>query len=223
MWMILNMLNKLIIFEFKRRLFYSRDWLSNALFLLINMAIFPFTISPDPTILNQLFLSVIMTSMLLGIVLITSHIFDEDAADGSLNQLIVFGVPIHIIYLCKVIAVSCEFAIIITLVFPCAALFYAINFNLILQIWLIMLLAIPLLTSISVFGAILTINLKKSSVISILLIFPLLISALISLSLATAKILATGHLLDSLPYLEIELGLTFLFIPILCWLTSFLR
>ena len=49
------------------------------------MAIFPFTISPNLDVLNQLFLSAIMTSMLLGIVLTTNHIFDEDASDDEVN------------------------------------------------------------------------------------------------------------------------------------------
>ena len=79
----LNKLLKLSAFELKKTLLHSNDWLANCIFLLVNIAIFPFTISPDPTILSQLFLSVIMTSMLLGIVLITSHIFDEDINDLS--------------------------------------------------------------------------------------------------------------------------------------------
>jgi heme exporter protein B len=214
---------KLSLFELKKNLYYSKDWISNLAFLMINMAIIPFTISPDPQVLNQFFLSAIMTSILLGIVLITSHIFDEDASDGSLNQYIVFGLPIYAIYLSKTIAVTCEFILIITVVLPLATLFYMVPFSLLVQIWIAILLAIPLLSSISIFGALLTINLRKNAAISILLIFPLLISILISLSLAINQILLTSSLGPALPYIEMNLGLTLLFTPILCVLSRYLR
>ncbi len=224
--MTLSMSNKLIelsLFELKKNIFHSIDWLSNAMFLLVNIAIFPFTINPNSESLNQLFLSVIMTSMLLGIVLITHHIFDEDASDGSLDQYLVFGIPMHIVYLSKVIAVSIEFALILTLIFPLTAIFYSISFLLITKIWLITLLSIPLLVSISIFGSMLTINLRKNSSVAILLIFPLLVSSLISLSLGAERILTTGHFGPSLPYLEMNLGITMLLIPALCWLSKYLR
>ncbi len=133
--MILNMLNKLVklsSFEVKKNLFHNIDWISSGLFLLINITIFPFTVNPNPEVLNQLFISVIMTSILLCLVLTAHHIFDEDVNDGSFNQYLVFGIPIHIIYLSKVIAVSIEFALIITIIFPFSVIFYAISFHIII-------------------------------------------------------------------------------------------
>jgi heme exporter protein B len=224
--MTLNMLSKLIklsAFELKKNLFHSIDWLSNGLFLLVNIVIFPFTVNPSSEILSQLFLSVIMTSMLLGIVLITNHIFDEDASDGSLDQYLIFGIPMHLIYLSKVIAISIEFMLMLTFIFPFTAIFYSIEFYIIIKIWLVMLLSVPLITSISIFGSMLTINLRKNSAISILLIFPLLISSLISLSLAAERILSSGILSASLPYIEMNLGLTIILIPALCWLSKYLQ
>ena len=217
------MIYKLAIFELKKNLFHSRDWLNNAIFLLVNMAIFPFTISPNLDVLNQLFLSAIMTSMLLGIVLTTNHIFDEDASDGSLDQYLVSGVTMPIIYLSRVIAVSIEFALVLSIVFPALVLLYAIDFSLLIKIWILLLLSIPILTSIGIFGSLLTINLRKSSAVSILLIFPLLISALIILSLASGRILATAEFSSSLAYMEMNLGFTMLLVPVLCWLTKYLR
>ena len=215
-----NNLLKLTLFEIKKNLFHNNAWLSNGVFLLINVAIFPFTVSPDLEILNQFFLSVIMTSILLGIVLMTSHVFDEDINDGSLSQYLVFGIPMHIIYLSKVMALSLEFILIITFVIPFMALFYSVPFNILANIWLVIILSIPLLTSVSIFGAILTINIRKNAAISIVLVFPLLISALIILSLAAGKILSTGVLNSSFSYIEMNLGLTLLLIPILSWLTN---
>ena len=219
-----NRLIKLSVFELKKNLFHSKAWISSAMFLLVNMSIFPFTMSHNYTDnLDQFFLSVIMTSILLGIVLITNHIFDEDAKDGSLDQYLVFGVAFRTIFLSKVISVSIEFILIISLILPIAGLFYAISFSLIWKICIAIILSVPLLSAISVFGAILTINLHKNSTITILIIFPLLISALIILSLATGKIIETSNFIASLPYLEMNLGLTLLLIPPLCWLAKHLK
>jgi heme exporter protein B len=174
-------------------------------------------------VLDQFFLSVIMTSMLLGIVLITSHIFDEDAKDGSLDQYLVFGVPFYVVFLSKMIMASIEFILIMTIILPIAALFYSIDFNIIWKIWLAIVLSIPLLSSISVFGAMLTINLHKNSAVAILLTFPLLVSTLIILSLSAGRIITTSNFIEALPYLEMNIGLTLLLIPPLCWLSKYLR
>lgn len=225
--MILNMISQLIhlsIFELKKNLIKSKSWLSNAMFLLVNISIFPFTMNLDSTnVLDQFFLSVIMTSMLLGIVLITSHIFDEDAKDGSLDQYLVFGVPFYVVFLSKMIMASIEFILIMTIILPIAALFYSIDFNIIWKIWLAIVLSIPLLSSISVFGAMLTINLHKNSAVAILLTFPLLVSTLIILSLSAGRIITTSNFIEALPYLEMNIGLTLLLIPPLCWLSKYLR
>jgi len=218
-----NKLYTLVLFQLKRNFLSGYDWLNNAIFLLINITLFAFTITPEPNILHQFFLSVIMTSILLLIVLMSNNVFDEDVHDGSLNQYLLFGVPMYLIYLSKVIAITFQFAFITLVVFPCIGLFYAIEFNILVKIWMIILLSIPLLASIGVFGGILTINLNKNSVISILLVFPLFISSLIILSLAISKVIATGDLNSAMSFIEMNLGFSFLLIPILSWLTGYFR
>lgn len=220
----ISQLIHLCIFELKKNLINSKSWLSNAMFLLVNISIFPFTMNLDSTnVLDQFFLSVIMTSMLLGIVLITSHIFDEDAKDGSLDQYLVFGIPFYVVYLSKMVMASIEFILIMTIILPISALFYSIDYNVIYKIWLAIVLSTPLLSSISVFGAMLTINLHKNSAVAILLTFPLLISTLIILSLSAGKIISTANFMEAMPYLEMNIGLTLLLIPPLCWLSKYLR
>lgn len=216
------MLSKLTLFELKKNILINRDWINNSIFLLINMVIFPFTVNPDLVEISQLFISVIMTSLLLGIVLITNHIFDEDITDGSFDQYLVFGAPMHKIYLSKVIAGSIEFALIITIILPFVTLFYAIEFVLIIKIWLLLLLSVPLLSSISIFGALLTMNFKRNTAISILLVFPLLVSVLIILSLSASAILFNSNFDLAMSYIEMNIGLTMLLIPALCWLSKYL-
>ena len=218
-----NKLIKLSLFELKKNLFHEINWLSSAVFLLINIAIFPFTVNPSSEILNQLFLSVIMTSMLLGIVLLTQHVFDEDLKDGSIDQYLVFGTSMQTIYLSKVIAATIEFTIILALILPFTALFYSVSFDVVIKILLMMILSIPLISAISIFGSLLTMKLNKNSVLSIILIFPLLISALIICGLAAERIISTGVISSGMAYIEINIGLTIITIPILCWLSKYLN
>lgn len=218
-----NKLAILVKYELKRNFLYNRNWINNLLFLLLNMAIVPLTISPDIASLHQLFLPTAMTTILLGVVLISNNIFDEDIIDGTFDQYQAFGLPIFIIYLSKVIAIILEFIVIISIAFICASLFYIINFSLILKIWSVILLSLPLLVSVSIFGSLLTINLHNNTAVAILLVFPLLISGLIILSLALNTVLATESFFAASAYIEINFGITILSIPILCVLVSYLK
>ena len=219
----ISKLLRLSSFELKRNLIHNKTWLSNSLFLFINMIVFPFTISTNQDSYSVYFLSSVITSTLLAIVLITNNVFDEDVKDGSLNQYIVFGVPFYVIYLSKVIAAIVEFALIICIVLPIMAIFYKVEFELIYQIIILVLLSIPLLSSVSIFGAMLTMNISRSSATAILLIFPLLISALIVLSLATTEIMNGSEFIIAFSYIKINIGLTLLLVPPLAWLSKYLK
>jgi heme exporter protein B len=218
-----NKLLALVKYELKKNFLYNRNWMNNLLFLLLNMAIVPLTISPDIELLHQLFLPTAMTSMLLGVVLISNNIFDEDIIDGTFDQYQAFGLPMFVIYLSKVIITILEFIVIISIALICASLFYIIDFYLMLKIWSVILFSAPLLVSISIFGALLTINLNNNTAVVILLVFPLLISVLIILSLALNAVLTTDSFLAASSYIEINFGITILSIPILCILVTYLK
>lgn len=219
------MISKLLalsIFEIKRKLINEKAWLSSSLLILISISIFPLTLNPIEETLKSLFISVITTSMLLGIVLITLDIFSEDLKDGMIDQYIIFGARMPIIFLSKVIASSIEFILTISIIFPVAAILYSIPLSSIFKIWIIHICSIPLLSSITIFGSLLTMNLNKNTSISILVTFPLLISTLILLSLSSREILA-GDISSGLLFLETFIGINFITLPIFCLLSSLLH
>jgi len=218
-----NKLLRLSLFEIYRSLINNKTWLSNSLFLFINMLVFPFAINTDIESYGVYFLPSVITSILLAVVLITSNAFDEDVKDGTLDQLIIFGIPLYAIYLSKVIAAIVEFSFIICIVLPIMAIFYKIEHRVVLQIILNILLSIPLLTSVSIFGAMLTMNISKNSAIAVLLVFPLLISALIILSLASTEILNGSDFIVAFSYIKINIGLTLFLLPLLMWLSKSLK
>ncbi len=218
-----NNLITLLLFELKKIFCNHYKWFSNAMFLMVNMTIFPFTITPNLANLSALFLPVIITSVLLGVILTTNNIFDEDVADGTFDQLLTFNISLKQIFLSKIIASSIEFCLITFISLSISSVFYNIAFTLIIKIWFIISTSIPILTSISIFGALLTINLSKNAALSVLLICPLLISVLILIGLSASKVLESKNLHDSVDYIEINIGVSMLFIPILSWLVKFLR
>lgn len=214
---------KLTSAELRRNILYNRSWIGNCLFLLINMFIFPFSIGSSEDSFGSFFVSGVMTSILLATVLITNNIFDEDAKDGTLHQYIVFGIPFHYVFLSKVIVSAIEFAFIICLTLPIASNFYNVPFTNVMNIVLLILLSTPLLVAVGVFGALLTLNSTSNSTIMILLVFPLLISALIMLSMASIEIMNGSNFAVAFSYVKINLGLFFILLPILIWLANFLK
>lgn len=225
--MISKMIDKLLtltLCELNKTLIHSKTWVDNSVFLLLNMLIFLFTKKFGPDVMSQsFFLSISISSILLGVVLISGHIFDDDINDGSLNQYITFGVAPYIIYLSKVIAAFIELGVITALSLPIAGLFFSIDFILIWYIWVVVVLSAPILVSVSVFGSMLIAHLHKNSIINIVLIFPLLISALIIINFALVSINEQNSFLSALPYLEINIGLSLVIVPLLCWLSKYLR
>lgn len=219
----LKKITKLVTFELKRNFVCSKSWLGNCLFLLINIVIFPFTLNFAQDIIQQSFLSVILTSILLAVVLIGNHVFDEDHADGTLVQYRLFGLSLGEIFLSKVIVVCFELILVISLSFPLIGVLYSVNALILSKLWLLIIISTPILSAISVFASMLTINYKTNTSISIILVFPLMIALLILISLAGHNILITHSLFAAKKFIEIILGITFLLLPILFWLSGFLN
>ncbi|MEK6733791.1 MAG: heme exporter protein CcmB [Pseudomonadota bacterium] len=212
----------LSLYEIKRSLCYNMNWISAAIFLIINISLFPFTIDPRPELLHQLFLSVVITSILLGIVIMTNHIFEEDVSDGSLNQYIVFGIPMYQIFLAKLLAAVIEFSLVLSMVIPTASIFYYFTLSKSLKILLVIILSTPLFASISIFGSMIAVNLRKNIAFSLLLIFPLLISSLIIISLAAEKIILTDNFEEGFLYIQINIGMSLIIIPVICLISKYI-
>jgi heme exporter protein B len=210
-------LGSVVLFELKRNIVYNKTWVSNAIFLIVNISIFPFL-----GYLNDFFLGALISSIILTVVLTTSNVFDEDMNDGSIEQYIVSGLSFYQIYLSKIIISCIEFILVISIALPLAGLFYSISLDILYKIWGVIVVFVPSLVTISVFGAMLTVNLRRNSIIAILLVFPLLISILILLSLATNSIVETVDFSKALVYIELNIGILFLLLPLMAWLSRHL-
>ncbi len=213
----------LLKFEIKNNLQSKSKIIFNASFLLINLVLFPFILDPNLVTLKSLFLPVLLINLSLAGVIITQNVFYEDAHDGTLDLLSSYGIKIEQVFLAKLISYSLEFFILVSVVLPFAGVFYDIAIDNIFKLWLCVVPSIPAMIGISVFTSLLTLNLKNAYTLAIILTFPLLVTILIFLSLACSFIFNFGLNDNSFSFVQINFGLSFLFIPLQYLLAKLLR
>lgn len=219
-------MNKLLVmtkFEIKNNLFRSNNWIMALAFMFINMLIIPFTISTDVSEMRGLYLPTIMSSLLLGLVLLTNQYFDEDVTDGTIAQLQASGVSLEIIFLAKSFAICLVLNLILLTLFTISSLIYGISFLTVLSLWVVSLFFTPILTSLSVFGSMLTFSLKKNNLLSIILVFPLFISVLIIYSMGVEQIVSGQNFSGAFSFIGMSFGITVILVPMMCFLVKHLR
>ncbi|MDP9128407.1 MAG: heme exporter protein CcmB [Pseudomonadota bacterium] len=77
------------------------DWAALVLFFIIVILFLPFAIGPDPEMLARLGPGLIWLAALFMSLLAVEKLFVEDAADGTLDLLLLAGVPLPLIVLMR--------------------------------------------------------------------------------------------------------------------------
>src|ERR1700733_12478155 len=72
---------------------HGADTLAALLFFLLIVSLFPFAIGPEPETLGRMAPGIIWVSALLAAFLSLDRLFGADFEDGSLDQLLLSGVP----------------------------------------------------------------------------------------------------------------------------------
>jgi heme exporter protein B len=79
--------------ELRLALRHGSDTLAAVLFFLVAAALFPLAIGPAPETLGRLAPGIVYVCALLAAVLPLDRLFGADLEDGSLDQLLLFGLP----------------------------------------------------------------------------------------------------------------------------------
>lgn len=211
----------LLKFEIRNNLRSKSKIIFNSAFFLINLALFPFILDPNSASLRSLFLPVLLINLSLASVIITQNVFYDDDHDGTLDMLSSYGIKIEQVFLAKLISYSLEFFILLVTILPFAGIFYNLTIADILSLLACILSAVPIMIGVSIFTSLLTLNLKNAYILAIILTLPLLIAVLIFLSLACSSIF-DGQLYQN-NFIQINFGLSLLFIPIEYLLVKFLK
>src|ERR1700712_4189468 len=95
---------RLLTRELRLSLRHGADTLGAVLFFLLAGSLFPLAIGPAPEVLARLAPGVVWVCALLAALLPLDRLFGADLEDGSLDQVLLSGLPAPLITLAKAIA-----------------------------------------------------------------------------------------------------------------------
>jgi heme exporter protein B len=98
------------------------EWLMPLTFFLLVAMLLPFAIGPEPTLLARLAPGILWVGALLASLLPVSALFALDAADGTLDQLLLRGIAAELLAAARLIALWLGFGLPLLLATPLAAL-----------------------------------------------------------------------------------------------------
>ena len=184
--------------EIRLALRHPGDALAAVLFFVLVCARFPFGIGPEPQALARLAPGALLAAALLAALLPLDRLFGAEAEDGSLDQLLLSGLPPALLATAKALGHWVVTGLPLLVATPVAAALL----NLPVEAWGAAVAALALATAVlSLFGtagAALTLGARRGGVLLPLLVLPLSIPAVI---FGAAAIEAAAGGLPARPYL----------------------
>lgn len=184
--------------EIRLALRHPADTLAAVLFFVLVCALFPFGVGPAPETLARLAPGALFAAALLAALLPLDRMFGADAEDGTLDQLLVSGLPRGAIAAAKALGHWITTGLPLLAATPVAAALL----NLPVEAWgaalVALALATALLSLLGTVGAALTLGARRGSVLMPLLVLPLAIPAVI---FGAAAIEAAAAGLSPAPFL----------------------
>lgn len=170
------------------------------LFLLMVVTLFPLGVSPSPDLLQRIGPGIIWIAAILSTLLSMERIFRDDFHDGTLEQLLLSGMPVVLITACKVL---CHWVITfgpLLVMMPLFALLLNLTWDMTLALLITLLIGTPVLSLLGAIGVALTVGLRKGALILSLLLIPVFIPLLI---FATSAIESAAAQLPYYPQIAI--------------------
>jgi len=155
------------------------DALTALFFFVIVVSLFPLGIGPEIGTLRQIAPGVLWVAALLATMLSLGRLFEQDYADGTLEQLALSPVPLSVLVTGKVFAHWLLSGLPLTVLAPLLALQFDVPAPSLAVLVLSLAIGTPVLSLIGGIGAALTLGLRGGSVLVSLLILPLYVPVLI--------------------------------------------
>jgi len=189
----------LIARELRLSVRHGADSLAALLFFLIVVALFPLAIGPAPETLGRMAPGIIWVAALLAALLPLERLFGADFEDGSLDQLLLCGLPAGAVALAK----ACTHWLITGLPLVIAAAPLAVMLHLPgPALWVLLAglaLGTPVLSLLGTAGAAVVLGARRGAVLLPLLVLPLAVPVLIfgvgAADAAAGNLSARAHLL----------------------------
>lgn len=184
--------------EWKLALRHPSDTLAAVLFFVLVAALFPFGVGPAPETLARLAPGALLAAALLAALLPLDRLFGAEAEDGSLDQLLLSGLPRGVLAAAKALGHWLTTGVPLIAATPIAAAML----NLPVEAWGVAMMALALATALlsllGTLGAALTLGARRGGVLLPLLVLPLAIPAVI---FGAAAIEAASAGLAAAPFL----------------------
>lgn len=163
-------------------------------FVLVVISLFPLGVGPSASLLERIGPGVIWIAALLATVISLDSLFRSDYEDGSLDQLLLSGIPVSLIALAKITAYWLVSGLPLVLLSPLLAMWMHMP----MDTWGVLMASLaigtPILSLLGAVAAALTLGLKRGGQFLALLVFPLYVPILIT---GTGAVMAAA---DRLPY-----------------------
>jgi len=153
--------------------------LMGALFFLVVVSMIPFAIGPDLALLARIGPAILWLGALLASLLALDRLFATDYEDGSLDLLMMGGMPLELAVATKAIAHWITTGLPLVIMAPLLGLM--LNVDLHALGWLALTLAAgtPALTFLGLIGAALSVALRRGGLLLAVLVLPLTVPVLI--------------------------------------------
>jgi heme exporter protein B len=153
--------------------------LMGALFFLIVVVMMPFAIGPDMALLGRIGPAILWLGALLASLLALDRLFAMDHDDGSLDLLMMGRLPLELAVTAKAIAHWLTTGLPLVVIAPVLGLMLNIELSAMGWLVLTLLAGTPALTFIGLFGAALSVALRRGGLLLAVLVLPLTIPVLI--------------------------------------------
>ena len=169
------------------------------LFFLIVVALVPFAIGPDSTLLRRIGPAILWLGALLASLLTLDQLFADDRDDGSLDLILMSATPLPLAILTKAIAHWLTAGLPLVIAAPLFGVFFNIDLSAMAAVALTLLAGTPALTFLGLIGAALAAMLRRGGLLVPVLILPLTIPVLI-FGVAASNAAMTGPVPFGTPF-----------------------
>lgn len=153
--------------------------LMGALFFLVVVSMIPFAIGPDLALLARIGPAILWLGALLASLLALDRLFATDYEDGSLDLLMMGGMPLELAVATKAIAHWITTGLPLVIVAPLLGLMLNVELHAVGWLALTLAAGTPALTFLGLIGAALSVALRRGGLLVAVLVLPLTVPVLI--------------------------------------------
>ncbi|MGC1854607.1 MAG: heme exporter protein CcmB [Candidatus Aquirickettsiella sp.] len=177
---------------------YYQELVYPLLFLILAIILFPLSISADPILLKKISAGIFWMIVLFLVLLMLDQLFRNDWKEGDLEQLILLPNELALVLFIKLIVFCLVISMSLFLVTPILSLSLFIPVMALKTLYLTIFLGTPTLIFLGGIARALTLGLRHSGLLIVLIIIPFYIPVLIfassAVALASMKLPANGPL-----------------------------